>query len=50
MFGRGHGVELIFNHLGAGAVHALDLDPQMIALARRRLASWGHGSISDYVR
>jgi len=32
---------LILDHLGAGAVHAFDLNPQMIALARRRLASRG---------
>ena len=39
--GRGRGVELIFDHLGAGAVHAFDLDPRMIDRARRRLASRG---------
>ena len=39
--GRGRGVELILDHLGAGVVHAFDLDPQMIDLARRRLASRG---------
>ena len=39
--GRGRGVELVLDHLGAGQVHAFDLDPEMIALARRRLASRG---------
>ena len=35
--GRGVGVELILDVLGAGSVDAFDLDPRMIALARRRL-------------
>jgi ubiquinone/menaquinone biosynthesis C-methylase UbiE len=39
--GRGAGVELILNQFGAGRVDAFDLDPQMVALARRRLAPRG---------
>lgn len=36
--GRGAGVELLLDAFGAAKVHAFDLDPQMVALARRRLA------------
>ncbi len=36
--GRGFGVELLLDHLGAGEVHAFDLDPAMVTLAARRLA------------
>ena len=39
--GRGVGVELIFECFGAERVEAFDLDPHMVALARRRLASRG---------
>lgn len=39
--GRGVGTELIFEAWGAGEVHAFDLDPEMVALARRRLARYG---------
>lgn len=39
--GRGHGAELLLDHLGAGTVHAFDLDPAMVAMAARRLASRG---------
>jgi ubiquinone/menaquinone biosynthesis C-methylase UbiE len=35
--GRGVGVELILDAFGAASVDAFDLDPRMIALARRRL-------------
>jgi ubiquinone/menaquinone biosynthesis C-methylase UbiE len=35
--GRGVGVELILDVFGASSVDAFDLDPRMVALARRRL-------------
>lgn len=35
--GRGVGTELIFRRFGAREVHAFDLDPDMVARARRRL-------------
>jgi ubiquinone/menaquinone biosynthesis C-methylase UbiE len=39
--GRGVGTELIFERWGAREVHAFDLDPEMVALARRRLSRYG---------
>ncbi len=39
--GRGIGTEIILDMFGAAAVDAFDLDPRMVALARRRLASRG---------
>ena len=39
--GRGVGIELILERFGAERVEAFDLDPQMVALARRRHASRG---------
>ena len=39
--GRGIGVRLILERFGAAAVEALDLDPKMIACARRRTAAYG---------
>jgi ubiquinone/menaquinone biosynthesis C-methylase UbiE len=39
--GRGIGVEAIFDSFGANQVHAFDLDPQMVELAKLRLASRG---------
>jgi ubiquinone/menaquinone biosynthesis C-methylase UbiE len=39
--GRGVGTELILDAFGAERVDAFDLDPRMIALARRRLKPWG---------
>ncbi|MEW5901371.1 MAG: class I SAM-dependent methyltransferase [Acidobacteriota bacterium] len=36
--GRGVGAEIILEHFGAARVDAFDLDPRMVALARRRLA------------
>ncbi|MFH2010994.1 MAG: class I SAM-dependent methyltransferase [bacterium] len=39
--GRGYGVELLLDHLGAGQVDAFDLDPAMITRARARLAPRG---------
>lgn len=38
--GRGVGTQIIFEHFGAREVHAFDLDPDMVALARRRLAAY----------
>jgi ubiquinone/menaquinone biosynthesis C-methylase UbiE len=37
--GRGIGVEVIFQQFGAARVTAVDIDPRMIDLARRRLSS-----------
>lgn len=39
--GRGVGVELILDLFGATTVDAFDLDPRMVALARRRLGRRG---------
>lgn len=39
--GRGVGVEILLRRLGARHVTAFDLDPAMVALARRRLARYG---------
>lgn len=39
--GRGVGTEIILERFGAGEVHAFDLDPEMIDIARRRLAKYG---------
>jgi ubiquinone/menaquinone biosynthesis C-methylase UbiE len=39
--GRGVGIELILERFGAERVEAFDLDPKMVALARRRLAHLG---------
>ena len=36
--GRGVGTEIIFERFGAREVHAFDLDPDMVGLARRRLS------------
>src|SRR5262245_27864331 len=38
--GRGVGTEIIFERLGAREVVAFDLDPSMIDLARKRLATY----------
>ncbi|MBW2453726.1 MAG: class I SAM-dependent methyltransferase [Deltaproteobacteria bacterium] len=38
--GRGVGTQLIFEQFGAQQVHAIDLDPDMVARAQRRLASY----------
>jgi ubiquinone/menaquinone biosynthesis C-methylase UbiE len=40
--GRGVGVEIILERFGADRVDAFDLDPRMVARARRRLARYGH--------
>ncbi|HEU4594847.1 MAG TPA: class I SAM-dependent methyltransferase [Pyrinomonadaceae bacterium] len=39
--GRGVGAELILGRWGAREVHAFDLDPEMVGLARRRLSRFG---------
>jgi ubiquinone/menaquinone biosynthesis C-methylase UbiE len=44
--GRGVGVDIIFTRFGAASVDAFDLDPEMVAKARRRLSAYG----SDRVR
>lgn len=36
--GRGVGTEIIFEQFGAGEVHAFDIDPEMIRLAKKRLS------------
>jgi ubiquinone/menaquinone biosynthesis C-methylase UbiE len=38
--GRGVGTEIIFKQFGAREVYAFDLDPEMVAEARRRLAAY----------
>jgi ubiquinone/menaquinone biosynthesis C-methylase UbiE len=38
--GRGVGIEIIFEQFGAREVHAFDFDPDMVRLARRRLARY----------
>lgn len=38
--GRGVGTEIIFEQFGAKEVHAFDLDPQMVELARQRLSAY----------
>lgn len=38
--GRGVGTEIIFTRFGAREVHAFDLDPHMVDLARRRLSRY----------
>jgi ubiquinone/menaquinone biosynthesis C-methylase UbiE len=39
--GRGVGTEIILDRFGAAEVCAIDLDPEMIDLARKRLARYG---------
>lgn len=38
--GRGVGTQIIFEHFGAREVHAFDFDPDMVGLARGRLAGF----------
>ena len=38
--GQGVGTEIIFNHFGAKIVHSLDIDPDMIKKARKRLSKY----------
>ena len=42
--GRGVGVEIILDVFGAGRVVAFDLDPKLVAMAERRLASRGESA------
>ena len=47
--GRGVGTEIIFKRFGARAVHAFDLDPDMVARARRRLSAYPPGRLRLFV-
>ncbi len=47
--GRGVGTEIILERFGAGEVHAFDLDPKMIELARKRLAEFPAEKLQLYV-
>ena len=47
--GRGVGTEIIFESFGARQVHAFDLDPDMIARARRRLSGYAADRLSLHV-
>ena len=47
--GRGVGTEIIFERFRASEVHAFDLDPQMIRIARKRLARFGSEKLKLYV-
>jgi ubiquinone/menaquinone biosynthesis C-methylase UbiE len=47
--GRGVGAELILGRWGAHKVHAFDLDPEMVALARRRLSRFGPDRVKVWV-
>ena len=47
--GRGIGTEIIVERFGAGEVHALDLDPHMIDIARKRLARFTGERLRLYV-
>jgi len=47
--GRGVGTEIIFKRFGAQEVHAFDVDPEMIALARRRLSAFPCDQLSLFV-
>ena len=47
--GRGVGTEIIFERFGAREVDALDLDPDMIAQARRRLSSYSSERLRLFV-
>ena len=38
--GRGVGIEVIFQHFGANHVTAIDVDPQMVDLAKNRLSAY----------
>ena len=39
--GRGVGTQILFERFRARMVHAFDLDPEMVRLARQRLAAYG---------
>jgi ubiquinone/menaquinone biosynthesis C-methylase UbiE len=45
--GRGLGTELILDAMGAAEVDAVDLDPIMVAKARRRLGGRAHVALGD---
>ena len=47
--GRGVGTEIIFERFGAREVHAFDVDPDMIALARRRLSRYPANRLTLFV-
>ena len=47
--GRGVGTELILQRFGACEVHAFDLDPDMVARARRRFSSYPAERLRLYV-
>ena len=47
--GRGVGTEIIFERFGAREVHAFDLDPDMIARARRRLSGYPANRLTLFV-
>ena len=47
--GRGIGVVTILDRFGARQVDAFDLDPDMVTLARRRLASYEPGRVRFWV-
>ena len=47
--GRGVGTEIIFERFGAREVHALDVDPDMVARARRRLSGYPANRLTLFV-
>ena len=47
--GRGVGTEIIFERFGAREVHAFDLDPDMIAQARKRLSGYPTNRLTLFV-
>lgn len=47
--GRGVGTEIIFERFGAREVHAFDVDPDMIARARRRLSGYPSNRLTLFV-
>lgn len=47
--GRGVGTEIIFERFGAREVHAFDVDPDMIARARRRLSGYSADRLTLFV-
>jgi len=47
--GRGVGTEIIFERFGAREVHAFDVDPDMVARARRRLSGYPANRLTLFV-
>ena len=47
--GRGVGTQIIFERFGAREVHAFDVDPDMIARARRRLPGYPSNLLTLFV-